>query len=93
MARETLTTDDLLFVAFNSRVIAVDRLDGTEVPAPEALAFQRHTSVPSRRSTAITRLLNATKRRSSVVRVSRGMQEAYRPQGRDCISPAIGSIR
>jgi outer membrane protein assembly factor BamB len=46
MARETLTTDDLLFVAFNSRVIAVDRLDGTEVWRWKARASGAGTSVP-----------------------------------------------
>lgn len=31
MARQTLTTDDLLFVSFANKVFAVDRLDGTIV--------------------------------------------------------------
>ena len=31
MTRESLTTDDLLFVSFRNKVFAVDRLDGTIV--------------------------------------------------------------
>ncbi|NBX25786.1 MAG: hypothetical protein EBQ99_07020 [Planctomycetes bacterium] len=46
MPRDTLTTDDLLFVAFNGRVIAVDRLDGTEVWRWKAQASGAGTAVP-----------------------------------------------
>lgn len=46
MPRDTLTTDDLLFVAFNARVIAVDRLDGTEVWRWKAKASGATSGVP-----------------------------------------------